>query len=262
MRPAPVFALIAVGSGTANRYHPPQPVVVFAAASLAEPFRELADSLRRGAAPLEITFNFAGSQTLALQLQEGAAADVFASADQRWMRTVAREGLVIGTPGLFARNRLAVIVPAANPGHVASLRDLARRGVKLDLAADAVPAGHYSRQALARLAGRAGLPADYASAVMANIVSNEENVEAVAAKVSLGEADAGIVYRSDAIRLGTRVRVIDIPGSANVVAEYPVAMLRDAAHAAAGQVFIEALMSPMGQRILAAHGFDQVIDLQ
>lgn len=257
MRRAAIAVLICV-TGSPGQPRQGHPVVVFAAASLAQAFNELADSLAHRAPAVAVSFNFAGSQTLALQLGQGAPADCFASADLRWMTSTLSAGLVAGTPRVFAHNRLAVIVPASNPARLATLPDLARPGVKLVLAADAVPAGRYTRQALERLAGRPGFPSGFATAVLANVVSEENNVEAVAAKVSLGEADAGIVYRSDAARLGARVRVIDIPDPANVVADYPIAVLRSSRDTAAAQAFIDAVLSPLGQRILAAHGFDPV----
>src|SRR5262249_21774435 len=146
---------------------------------------------------LKLDFNFAGSQVLVLQIGQGAAADVFASADSLWMKTAEDSGLIEGTPQTFVRNRLVVIVPKGNPARISKLQDLGRSGVKLVLAADQVPAGRYARQTIFRLSRLAGYPTDYGRRVLANVVSNEENVRSVAAKVQLGEADAGFVYASD-----------------------------------------------------------------
>src|SRR5262249_9155350 len=142
-------------------------------------------------------FNFAGSQTLALQLTQGASADVFASADERWMKVVADSGLLAGAPVTFTGNKLVVIVPAKNPAKIQRLQDLARTKVKLVLAGDAVPVGRYAREAVAKLSTATGFSPDYQARVLANVVSNEESVKGVVTKVQLGEADAGIVYNSD-----------------------------------------------------------------
>src|SRR5882724_202999 len=233
----------------------PTDVTVFAAASLKDAFAGVGEVLGQRRPALAVHFNFAGSQQLAFQLEQGARADVFASADQRWMQTVRDSGLIMGTPSVFARNRLVVITPAANPGRVDRLQDLRRHGLKLVLAAEAVPAGKYSREALGRLAGGPGFGADYPTQVLRNVVSQEENVKAVVTKVQLGEADAGMVYVSEVtptVRRG--VRVIEIPDEYNVVATYPIAVLRSAAEPAAARAFMEFVLSPDGQALLARHG--------
>jgi molybdate transport system substrate-binding protein len=234
----------------------PARLTVFAAASLKDAFTDLAQVLARRQPAISVRFNFAGSQQLALQLQQGARADVFASADQRWMEAVRDSGLVAGTPRVFARNRLVVVTPAANPGRVDRLEDLARRGLKLVLAAEAVPVGKYSREALSRLAGAPGFGADYPARVLRNVVSQEENVKAVVAKVQLGEADAGIVYVSDVARPSRRaVRVLEIPDQYNVVATYRIAVLRTAGQKVGAGAFVALLVAPEGQALLARHGF-------
>ena len=233
----------------------PTQVTVFAAASLKDAFAAAAEVLGQRRPALAVHFNFAGSQQLAFQLEQGARADVFASADQRWMQAVRDSGLIAGTPSVFARNRLVVITPAVNPGRVDRLQDLRRHGLKLVLAAEAVPAGKYSREALGRLAGAAGFGADYPPQVLRNVVSQEENVKAVVTKVQLGEADAGMVYVSDVTPTVRRaVRVIEIPDQYNVVATYPIAVLRSAAEPAAAQSFVRFVLSPDGQALLARHG--------
>src|SRR3954471_9650544 len=175
----------------------PSRITVYAAASLSDAFKALGKILELNHPGLTVQFNFAGSQQLALQIEQGAPADVFASADQRWMQYAAEKGLVEGTPAIFARNRLVVIVPRTNPARIAKLHDLARPGTKIVMAAEAVPAGKYSREAVRKLAGAPGFPPEYELSVLANVVSQEENVKAVVAKVQLGEADAGLVYQSD-----------------------------------------------------------------
>ncbi len=235
---------------------PPVALTVFAAASLSEPFTELGARFERAHPGIVVRFSFAGSQQLALQLAQGAVADVFASADERWMRDAVANGRVQGAPRPFARNHLVAIVPATNPARLHGLPDFARSGVKLVIAADAVPAGRYARRAIAALARQPGFPAGYERRVLANVVSEEDNVKAVAGKVRLGEADAGFVYRSDVTGPIARfVRVFDLPGAADVIAAYPVALVRDAPQPAAAQAFVDLLCSPDGQVVLERHGF-------
>jgi len=246
----PALALLAAARPAA----PPRTLSVFAAASLTKAFGDLADTLKKRTPGLEISFNFAGSQQLALQIEQGASADVFASADPRWMASVRDSGLVEGLPRIFAHNRLVVITPVSAP--LAGLEDLARPGVKLVLAADAVPAGRYARRALTSIPQLEGYAPDFAQRALANVVSNEEDVKAVVAKVQLGEADAGIVYVSDVTPAVARhVKRIEIPDAANVIADYPVAVLRHARNPEAARAFVALLLSPEGQRVLQVNGF-------
>jgi len=247
--------VVPLHAGAAHTADEHATLTVFAAASLSEPFGELGRMLESARPGLKVRFNFAGSQQLASQIEQGAAADLFASADERWMHYLADRGRLEGEPRVFARNGLVVIVPRSNPGRIASLVDLARHGIKVVLGAPAVPVGAYSREALRRLAAEPSYPSGYAARVMANVVSEEENVKSVVGKVQLGEADAGLVYRSDVSRAVARyVRVLEIPEAANVLAEYPIAVLRGAAHADAARAFVALVRSPEGQRILARHG--------
>jgi molybdate transport system substrate-binding protein len=228
---------------------------VFAAASLSESFTEIGRLFESRNPGWRVRANFAGSQQLAAQIEQGAAADVFASADARWMSYLSERSLVDGDTAAFARNRLAVIVPAANPARIARLQDLARRGVKLVLGAPAVPVGQYGRAALANLVRLPGFAPDFARRALANVVSEEENVKSVVGKVQLGEADAGVVYRSDVTRAVARyVRVLDIPDAADVLAAYPIAVVRGTKNAAAAHAFVALVRSSEGQRILARHG--------
>ncbi len=230
-------------------------LTVFAAASLTEAFTEAGRILESREPGLEIRFNFAGSQQLALQVERGAAADVFASADERWMSTARDRGLVSDDIQAFVRNRLVAIVPTGNPGRVDRLQDLGKRGLKIVLAAEAVPAGRYTREALRKLATAPGFGADYDRRVLANVVSDEENVKAVVAKVQLGEADAGIVYRSDITAAVARaVRMLEIPKAYNVIATYPIAVLKDARNPMAARAFVAFLLSGEGQALLERHG--------
>lgn len=245
-------ALLTIGAASAGR----PALTVFAAASLTGAFNELADTLRHRQPDLQIDCNYAGSQLLTLQIQQGAAADVFASADERWMARLRDSGFVEGEPRVFARNRLVVIVPSGDPAGIASLQDLGRDGVKLVLAADAVPAGRYAREAINKLARQPGFLPGFAQQVLRNVVSNEDNVKAVVAKVQLGEADAGVVYLSDVTPAVARlVRRLELPDAANVVASYPIAVLRNAPSPQAARDFVDLVLSPSGQRVLERHGF-------
>lgn len=222
-------------------------ITVFAAASLTDAFRELAQGK-------PVRFNFAGSQQLALQLEQGARADVFASADQRWMDYVLEKKLAEGEPRVFAHNVLVVIVPKTNPGRIRRLEDLAKRGVKLVVAAEAVPVGKYTREAVENLADQPGFPPEYSSKVLGNVVSQEETVKSVVAKVQLGEADAGFVYRSDVTRAVSRhLTVLEIPKDANVLAGYPIVVVAGGDTAAA-RSFVDLVSGPEGKRVLVKHG--------
>lgn len=237
----------------------PHTLTVFAAASLQEAFTALGDTLEHQRPGLKVIFNFSGSQTLALQVQQGAPADVFASADDHWMNLVKDSGHVAGTPHVFAHNQLVVIVPVSNPGHVDRLSDLGRPGLKLVLAAEAVPAGKYARTVMTNLARLPGFGADFATRVNANIVSNEENVKSVVTKVRLREADAGVVYGTDVTPdVAEDVRTLGIPPEANVTADYPIAVLAHAPDSADAQAFVNLVLSPKGQRVLASRGFTPV----
>lgn len=231
------------------------PVSVFAAASLKDAFTEAGAALARSRPGFAVRFNFAGSQQLALQITQGADADVLAAADRRSMDAVNEKGMLAGAAVIFARNRLVVIAPAANPGRVSQLQDLAKPALKLVLAAEAVPVGRYSREALDRLARAEGFGADFAARVRRNVVSQEDNVKAVVAKIQLGEADAGIVYVSDVTPAVRRaVRQIAIPDAYNVIASYPVAVLAGSRRKADAQAFVDFLLSDQGQRLLERRG--------
>ena len=249
-----LVSLVLVGV-TAEAKGPSPTLRVFAAASLADAFREIAREFERAHPGFSVQLNLAGSNQLAAQLEQGAMADVFASADPRWMDHVGSLSLLAGEPALFARNRLVVCVPRTNPARIERLQDLARRGVKVVIGAQAVPVGTYSREALEKLGRTQGFPRDFARRVLANVVSEEENVKSVVGKVQLGEADAGLVYRSDVTRALARfVRVFEIPESANVIASYPIAILENAPEPAAARDFVTLVLSPVGQGILRRHG--------
>lgn len=247
--------LLTSGAAPPRSEASPSVLTVFAAASLTDAFQELGQRLEQQTPGLSVVFSFAGSQQLALQLEQGAGADVFASADQRWMTYAQEHGLIEGDPQLFARNRLVAIVPKTNPARIGGLPDLARRGTKIVLAAEAVPVGAYSRKALRNLAKAPGFPARYDARVLGNVVSQEDNVKGVVAKVQLGEADAGMVYRSDVTPAVSRyVRSFDIPNEYNVLASYPIALVKGTKNQDVAQAFIALVLSADGQRVLEQNG--------
>jgi molybdate transport system substrate-binding protein len=250
-----LLLLTAVPALGAQTSAAPREITVYAAASLTDAFGELGKLMEQDSLPTLVRYNFAGSQQLAVQLEQGAKADVFASADQRWMDYVRERHLTAGPSKFFAHNRLVVILPKSNPGHVRELQDLARRGVKLVVGAEAVPVGKYTREMFRRLERRPGFPPAYGDNVLANVVSQEENVKSVVAKVQLGEADAGVVYRSDVTpRVAPSVTVLEIPDDANVLASYPIAVLSGTADSVAARAFLALLLGPEGRRVLARHG--------
>jgi molybdate transport system substrate-binding protein len=229
-------------------------LTVFAASSLTEAFNDVKAAFAAAHPGVTVTYNFAGSSTLRTQLEQGAKADVFASADDVQMGAAIRNGVIEGEPVHFATNRLVVITPAEKP--LASLGDLARPGLKLVLAAPEVPVGNYTRQALEKMNGRLDLPEDFAARVLGNVVSNEPNVRQVVGKAALGEADAGVVYTTDVTAdVQSRVATLTIPTEVNVAAVYPIATVKGAANADAGRAFIAFIRSAQGQDILAKRGF-------
>ena len=214
-------------------------IKVFAAASLTAAFNEL--GLQYTAAEgTKVTFNFAGSQALATQIQQGAPADVFASADTTNMDKV-RD--LVGAPQSFASNLLQIVVEKGNPKGVKGLDDLANPDLKVVLAAPDVPAGKYAAEALDK------------AKVTVKPVSQEDNVKAVVTKVSLGEADAGIVYVTDVTAGGGKVEGVDIPEDQNVTATYPIATVKASKTQDKAQAFMDMVLSPEGQQVLKEFGF-------
>jgi molybdate transport system substrate-binding protein len=233
----------AAGAGTSST--PPQTnLTVFAAASLKPPFDQIGKRMLT-TDNVSVTFSYAGTQTLAAQLTQGAPADVFASADAAHMATLQTAGLLSGSSRLFAHNRLEIAVVKGNPKGIHTLADLSRSGTVVVLADPSVPAGKYAQQALSM------------AHVVVHPASLELQVTGVLSKVALGEADAGIVYVSDILTSG-QVDGVAIPDSQNVIADYPIAALKSASNSAGAQAFIDLVLSPDGQAILKAAGFQGV----
>ena len=194
------------------------------------------------------------SSTLRTQIEQGAPADVFLSADQSNPKALVDGGLADGTAIDFAGNLLTVIVPAANPAGIATPADLAKAGTKVIAAGADVPITKYATQVVTELATQPGYPAGFVAGYDANVVSREDNVNAVVAKVELGEGDAAIVYVTDA-KASTKVKTIEIPAAANVPATYAGLVVKASRHAAAAHAFLTWLAGPDGQKVLAGFGF-------
>ena len=226
-------------SGGTSSAASPSEIKVFAAASLTAAFTKLGQDFTANGGT-KVTFNFAGSQALATQVQQAAPADVFASADIPNMDKVKD---LVGTPQNFASNLLQIVVEKGNPKGVKGLDDLANPDLKVVLAAPDVPAGKYAAQIL----GKAG--------VTVKPVSQEDNVKAVVTKVSLGEADAGIVYVTDVTAGGDKVEGVDIPEDQNVTATYPIATVKASKAQDKAQAFMDLVLSADGQQVLKEYGF-------
>ena len=218
-------------------------VTVFAAASLTAAFSELGDAFTAANPDVELTFNFAGSSDLVAQISDGAPVDVFASADLANMVKLTDAGLATDEPATFATNVAEIIVERGNPLDITDVANLADGDLVIVQCALEVPCGAYAERVFAN-AGITVTPSSY-----------EENVKAVVTKVTLGEADAGIVYRTDVIAAGDGAAGVSIPDDVNVVAEYPIALVADAPNPAGAQAFIDFVVGSSGQKILAAYGF-------
>lgn len=233
-------------------------LIVFAASSLTDAFREIGQAFEVEKS-IRVTFSFGASTQLRSQLQQGAIADVFASADQAQMDNARGDGSIAGQDVAFARNRLVVIAPKDNPGQIVSAADLARPGVKLVTAAPEVPIGGYTQNMFETMSAIEVFGADFKDRANANIVSREPNVRQVVAKVQLGEADAAVVYLSDVTPASAPgLLTIPIPDALNTLASYPIALVTNAPQAELGQAFIDMVLSPAGQGVLKTWGFTTV----
>lgn len=218
-------------------------LTVFAAASLTKTFTELGAAFEADHPGVSVSFNFAGSSDLVAQIQQGAPADVFASADENNMTKATAESLIAGEPVIFASNVLAIAVPPDNPAKIATLADLAKDGVQLVICAPEVPCG----AATVKVAQAAGLTF--------KPVSEEAKVTDVLAKVASGDADAGLVYATDVAGAEGKVTGIDFPESSSAVNKYPIGALADAADPALAAEFVALVTGDTGQQVLADAGF-------
>lgn len=231
----------------------PKTLTVFAAVSLTNAFGEIGQAFEAANPGVTVKFNFGGSQSIRTQIEQGARADVFASANTKEMDAlVAGNFVAAGSAKSFVTNQLLVIMPAKNPAKLAALADLAKPGLKLVLAAREVPVGNYALQVLDKL--DVSLGAGFKDRVLKNVVSYENDVKLVVAKVQLGEADAGIVYTSDTVAAPELMK-IEIPAENNVVANYMLAALSQAKSPELARAFIDYVISANGQVVLEKWGF-------
>lgn len=238
-----------------------QQLIIFAAASLTDAFEAMATAYETAHPDVDILFNFSGSSTLSTQLDQGAPADIFASANPNQMQKAIDSGRISGEPQTFAQNRLVLIVPADNPANIMSIDDLATAGITLILAAPDVPVRTYTDTMLDLLVSNPDYGEPYRNAVMANLVSEEPNVRQVSAKIAFGEADAGIVYLSDVTPdISDDVLAFPIPDDINTIAIYPIAITSDSPNPELAQNFVNFVLSAEGQQILQEWGFESVLD--
>jgi molybdate transport system substrate-binding protein len=232
-------------------------LTVLAAASLNESFTELGKLFETKNPGAKVSFNFAGSQQLAQQLDQGAEADVFASASTKYMdAAVTSKRVNKADSKTFVKNRLVVIFPKDNSAGFKELKDLAKPGIKLDLADKSVPVGQYTLDFLDKAVKDPGFDPQFKERVIKNVVSYEDNVKAVLTKVTLGEADAGVVYTTDiSADAAGKVGKMDIPEVLNTIATYPIAPVADSKNADLAKAFVALVLSPEGQAVLAKYGF-------
>ncbi len=239
-------SLLAVGCSSSGKTTAPAPartrITVLAAASLTQPFTVTGKTLDGQSDKPTVRYSFGGSGALATQVENAVPADVIATADTRTMKRLVDAGLV-ETPRTFARNRLGILVAPGNPKQIKGLADLARTDLIVVLCSDDVPAGHYASEVLTK------------AGVSVSPKSLEPDVKAAVAKVTSGEADAAIVYVTDIVAAGDRGALVEIPLADNVVAEYPIAVIKATKHHSEAQQFVEAITGEPGQSDLRKAGF-------
>ena len=225
-------------------------LTVLAAASLTDVFTTIGTAFQNANPGAQVKFSFDGSSTLVNQIEQGAPADVFASADQANMSTLADAGFVDGQPVLFTANTLTIAVPADNPAHITALADLANPGVRIVVCAPEVPCGAVAQKVFT------------AAGVSISPVSQEQNVKAVVTKLTLGEADAGLVYTTDVAAAGGALTAVALPTDSAVqaaaVTQYPITVVKGSPNAALARQFIAFVTSSQGQQILHDAGFQPI----
>jgi molybdate transport system substrate-binding protein len=254
-------ALIAaiVLASSAGLAEEPKELTVFTAASLTGALGEIGQ-IYTNQTNINVAFNFDGSQALRTQIENGAYADVFLSANKKQMNAVRNSGLMNNISIiLFTKNKLSLIVPKGNPAKIANLSDLAKPGLKIVIGTKDVPVGDYALQIISKLGNDSAYGPDYKAKVLANVISQETNVNYVVTKVALGEADVGFAYVSDVTEeLTSKVDKIDIPDEYNIIAEYPLGILRESKYPTESKEFIDLVMSNKGKAVLEKYGFTPV----
>ncbi|MGZ7035664.1 MAG: molybdate ABC transporter substrate-binding protein [Ilumatobacteraceae bacterium] len=218
-------------------------ITVFAAASLTAAYTEIGNAFMTAYPNTKVTFSFAASSDLVTQINEGAPADVFASADQANMNKLTDAAGNAGDPQVFATNSLEIIVGKGNPKAITGVADLAKPSVVFVTCAPEVPIGKYAAQVLSN------------AAVTVTPASLEQNVKGIVTKVTLGEADAGIVYKTDVTAAGDQAAGVEIPADINVIATYPLVATKTAPNPTGAQAFVDFVLSEQGQKIMASYGF-------
>jgi molybdate transport system substrate-binding protein len=230
-------------------------IVVFAASSLTDAFKDIAQDFDRTHPAARVVLSFGGSSQLAVQLENGARADVFASADQAQMDAASRANVIPGPVRTFVQNRLVVIAPRENPAGVSSFQDLGRDGLKVIGAQINVPIGAYTQTLLESASAAPGYGSDFSRRVERNIVSREDTVRQIVAKIQLGEGDAAVVYLTDVTpQIADQFVKIALPDALQVIANYPIAPARGR-NPTGGQAFIDYVLADAGQHSLAQWGF-------
>jgi molybdate transport system substrate-binding protein len=246
---APATPVASVPASAAN-----VELTVFGAASLKGALDKAKAAYETAYPGTTVTVSTDSSSALETQIEQGAPADVFLSADTTNPKKLVDKALADGEAVNFAGNKLTIIVPTANPAGISTPADLAKSGIKVIAAGDEVPITKYATQLIGNLAKEAGYPADFAATYAANIASKEDNVKAVVAKIELGEGDAGIVYVTDA-KASTKVTPIDVPDTANVPATYSGVIVKASEKPVAAKAFLHWFAGPDGQAILSGFGF-------
>ena len=256
-----LLALIAVLvlASSAGLAKEPKELTVFTAASLTGAFGEIGQ-IYENETNIRVVFNFDGSQALRTQIENGAYADLFASANKKQMNALKNDGLMNNSSVvIFTKNKLSLIVPKDNPANISSLFDLAKPGLKIVMGTKDVPVGDYALQIISNLGNNSSYGPQYKTKVLANVISQETNVNYVVTKVALGEADVGFAYVSDITEsLASKVDKIDIPAEYNIIAEYPMGILLESKYPAESIEFMNLVMSDEGKTVLEKYGFSPV----
>jgi molybdate transport system substrate-binding protein len=227
---------------------------IMAASSLTESFNEIKNNFEAKYPNINVEINYAGSQQLATQIEQGVNADVFASANKEYMDKLASKHLV-GNSKTFAHNKL-ILVASSNAKNIKSLNDLTKSGIKLDIASPAVPVGKYTLEMLNKIDKSGEFPFDYRQIFLKNVITQELSVKSVLTKVELGEVDAGVVYKTDLTKESLKkVKLITIDDKYNVVATYPIALIKDSKNKQPAAVFLNYVLSENGLNIFRKYGF-------
>ncbi len=255
-----VAGLLVAGCTTAQEAPEQTTLTVFTAASLTGAFTDIGKAYEAQNANVKVDLVFDGSQALRTQIEQGASPDIFVSASTKHMQALQDAGIMDNdTVAVFLGNSMALIVPVDNPAGITGLADLAKPGTKIVIGTKDVPFGAYTRQVLDKLAADPAYGEAYREAVMENVISEETAVSSVVPKLTLGEADAAFVYKSDVSKDDLdKVTRIEIPAEYNVMATYPLGILAESSQKAEAESFIAFVRGPDGSAILTEYGFDPV----